>query len=184
MRGLSPGSQKVFMFTEAERARLGLKPGRDVIKSVSSMRPLGEEVTDLTEKVFDEVYRKGGRRCWIVNTRRAPSPVLIDYLDSVPVEERSTKTCLGRSVWWQFEMPSAPSVLVATSFKGTRPKFAKNSAKVIAVGGVAGITGDADEIDFALQRLATTSLTDRIVAHANGLFKVEINQLNTLIREP
>ncbi len=184
MRGLSPGNQKIFMFTEAERARLGLKPGRDVIRCVSSMRPLGSEVTDLTAETFDEVYRKGGRRCWIINTRRPPSGGLIDYLDSVPTQERSTKTCLARSVWWKFEMPNEPSVLVATSFKGDRPKFAKNSAKAIAVGGVAGISGDAGEVDLALQRLASTTLIDRIVAHANGLFKVEINQLNTLIREP
>lgn len=183
-RGLSPGSQKIFMFTEAERARLGLKPGRDVIRCVSSMRPLGPEISDLTDEIFDEVFRKGGRRCWIINTRRRPSAGLTDYLDSIPSEERSTKTCLGRAVWWQFEMPNAPSVLVATSFKGDRPKFARNSVQAIAVGGVAGIIGDADEIDLALQRLATTTLADRIVAHANGLYKVEINQLNTLIREP
>lgn len=79
-------------------------------------------------------------------------------------------------------MPNVPQLLVATCFKGERPKHVRNEVGAIAVGGVAGVFGDEAETALAMDNLAKAELSDRIVAHSNGLYKIEIAQLNTLIR--
>ena len=81
-------------------------------------------------------------------------------------------------------MPNAPDALVATCFKGRAPKALLNSAGAIAVGGVAGVhdAGREGARKF-LDRLGRMDLRKRMVAHANELFKLEIGQLNTLLRE-
>ena len=185
VRGLSPGTQRVLTLTEGERARLGLSPGRDVVRCITTLRTLSAGVADLDLATFESVYRNAGRRCWLIvpETAAGDGP-LAEYLDSVDPAEYATRTCLDRDRWWEFKMPDAPDALVATCFKGNAPKAVLNGAGAIAVGGVAGVHGAGREGAAAfLARLGQTDLRKRIVAHANKLFKLEIGQLNTLLSE-
>lgn len=184
-RGLSPGSQNVFTFTEAERARHGLLTSVDVVRCVTSLRPMARDASDLDEAAFNGLYRNGGQRCWLLNiTEGEPSERVRRYLDSIDEWAYATATCRERPVWWKFKMPETPNLLVATSFKGERPKLLRNSVAAKAVGGVAGIH-DIDEASAArfVAAMTRSDLADRIVAHAKGLRKIEINQLNSLLAE-
>jgi len=185
VRGLSPGTQKVFVLTEGERARLGLKPGRDVVRCATTLRHLPADCSDLDVPTFDRLYREAGARCWLINSAAAAEPgPLRAYLDSVDARDYATSTCLERDTWWNYKMPPNPLALVATCFKSDSPKAVLNSAAAVAVGGVAGIHGgDREWASGFLQHLASLNLRERIVAHANKLMKIEIGQLNTLIAE-
>ncbi|MDQ1158535.1 hypothetical protein QE385_002862 [Sphingomonas sp. SORGH_AS 950] len=182
IRGLSPGTQKVFTLTEAERCRFGLRIEEDVVPCVTSLRGVGASGEILDEVTFNRLFRQEGRRCWLIRADREPSRQLSDYLQSVPESDYQTVTCLQRDSWWKFKMPSVPEILIATSFKGGAPKFALNRIRARAVGGVAGIhhLSPSQESAFSYA-IAELDIRDRIVAHANGLRKIEINQLNALL---
>lgn len=183
VRGLSPGTQKVMVLTEGERARLGLRTGADVVRCVTTLRTLPSETEDLDAVAFDRHFRSAGRRCWLIRPDAAvPGSRLRAYLDAVDPGSYATKTCEAREAWWGFQMPAQPTALVATCFKGATPKTVLNSVGAIAVGGVAGLHRAQAEwaADF-LGHLSRLDLRDRIISHANGLKKIEIGQLNTLI---
>ncbi|HYI38997.1 MAG TPA: hypothetical protein VE053_01625 [Allosphingosinicella sp.] len=184
-RGLSPGTQQVFVLTEAERGHLRLKPGRDVVRCATTLRHLPGHCRELDERTFEKAYRDAGARCWLINPEMATEPgPLRAYLDSVNPSAYATATCLDRDLWWNFLMPSTPAALVATCFKSDTPKAVLNSAGAIAVGGLAGIHNtDPARASRFLDYLAAQDLRSRIVAHANRLMKLEIGQLNTLIAE-
>jgi predicted RNA methylase len=182
MRGLSPGSQEIFTLTEAERARFGLLVGEDVVRCVTSLRQVPEGSRELDGSSFDRLFRSAGQKCWLLRVDEPPSPRLSAYLDSIPEMQYATSTCLERPIWWKFNMPDAPNLLVATSFKGSGPKVCVNTVGARAIGGVAGIFNiNSDLRDRFLTLLAGLDIRDRIVAHANGLRKIEINQLNALL---
>lgn len=181
-RGLSPGTQKVFVLTESERAELGLRIGRDVVRCVTSLRSLPTTCFTLTEAAFRKYYRDAGRRCWLISCAREPSFELRAYLDSVPTSKRSTATCRGRDVWWKFTMPSAPQVLLASGFRGKNTKAVTNPIKALAVGSVCGIHGLSAAAAVETARgIRGTEIASKVVAHSNGLRKLEINQVNTLL---
>lgn len=184
-RGLSPGTQKVFVLTEPERARLGLKPDRDVVRCVTSLKHLPAGHRTLDAAAFDRFYRSAGVRCWLINPISADMDgPLKAYLDTVDPAHYATATCLERPIWWKFKMPEIPAAFVATCFKNDAPKSVLNSVGAFAVGGVAGIHGVENTWagDF-IEALAGLQLKGRIVAHANKLMKIEIGQLNTLLAE-
>jgi hypothetical protein len=183
-RGLSPGTQNVLTLTEGARVRAGLSLGRDVVPCVTTLRHLPDSVRELTDAALRDHYRLRGKKCWLVRTDTEPSPALEAYLSSVPAEDYQTKTCLARDEWWRFAMPAVPDVLVAMSFKTQFPKVARNSARVRAVGGVYGVYGlSPDQIAMVTAWPTELDIRDRIVAHAHGLRKVEIGQLNSLLLE-
>jgi hypothetical protein len=182
-RGLSPGTQVVLVLTEGERVRSGLRIARDVVPCVTSLRPLHHECEVLSESVFRETYRLGGHKCWLIRTDSALSPALKAYLSHISPDQYQTATCLDRERWWQFVMPDVPALLTATGFCETRPKAVVNDIGARAVGSVAGIYGVAKKQRRNLVRnFRKLNLSDRIVSHSNGLKKVEINQLNTLLQ--
>jgi hypothetical protein len=182
VRGLSPGTQKVLTLTEAERSRQGLRIDDDVVPCVTSLRYLPPDAKILDSAAFWHRYRAGGARCWLIRTDIPPSRRLAAYLQSIPESAYQTSTCLARETWWKFKMPDAPEMLVATSFKGSFPKIVANPIAARAVGGVAGLYGAPAYFTGDLaERLRHLDIRDRIVAHANGLRKVEINQLNALL---
>ena len=81
-------------------------------------------------------------------------------------------------------MPPVPDVLMATGFKGSFPKAVRNSCAARAVGAVCGIhNASEEETERLTLRQNELDIRDRIVAHANGLRKVEINQLNSFLLE-
>jgi hypothetical protein len=182
-RGLSPGTQEVLVLTEGERVRSGLRIGTDVVPCVTSLRPLDAGCQVLTADVFKEKYSLPGHKCWLIRTDRRPSRALAAYLSAVPSRKYQTSTCLGRDKWWQFPMPTIPALLSATGFCEERPKVVDNVLKARAVGSVAGIYGVPKTRRRSLvRRLGRLSLAERIVSHSNGLKKLEINQLNTILK--
>lgn len=184
IRGLSPGTQKVLTLTEGERVRNGLEIGRDVVHCVTSLRQLSNEMAELTEAVFKSSYRDAGEKCWLIRTDTEPSSALRAYLESVSEADYQTSTCLEREIWWKFKMPPIPQVLIAQSFKGRFPKAVKNVISARAVGGVSGVYGLNDEQSRALcSGLDDIDIRERIVAHSNGLRKIEVNQLNALLND-
>ena len=181
-RGLSPGSQAVLTLTEPERIRHGLKRGTDLVPCVTTFRHLPESVANLTETAFERHFVRAGQKCWLVNLGRRPGPRLMEYLTSVPREARQTATMDKRAVWWAFTMPGIPQVLVATGFRGQHPKVALNTIGARNVGSVAGVF-ELTRLDArTLARdLRALDLTGRLVAHAGGLKKIEIAQLEALV---
>ena len=184
VRGLSPGTQKVFTLPEGERVRFGLQVGRDVVPCVTTLRHLPAEVKELDEKAFRTYYRESGQKCWLIRTDSKPSRVLRAYLDSVPESNYQTSTCLERVEWWKFNMPPIPTLLMAMSFKGEFPKSVCNSVAARAVGGVCGIYNvNDDQASTIVGGFDGIDLRDRIVSHSKGLRKLEINQLNALLAD-
>jgi hypothetical protein len=184
MRGLSPGTQKVLTLSEGERVRNGLAIGRDVVSCVTTLRFLPSNVKVLNSDTFDNYYRSTGEKCWLVRTDTPPSRDLLAYFNSVPESFYQTSTCLNRDVWWKFSMPNSPQLLMATGFKGAFPKYVRNEISACAVGGVCGVYNINDTfLDDFVAALDETDIGDKIVAHANGLRKVEINQLNKVLND-
>lgn len=181
-RGLSPGTQKVLTLAEGERVRAGLHIRRDVVPCVTTLRHVPDDARDLDEQLLRTYYRTPNQKCWLIRTDTEPSRALSAYLDAVPEDDYQTATCLERKDWWRFAMPAVPDVLISMSFKGKFPKAVRNSASARAVGGVYGIynlsTGQADEVTAGLRGI---DISYNVVAHANGLRKIEISQLNTLL---
>ena len=183
-RGLSPGTQRVLVLTEGERVRCGLRMHADVVPCVTTLRHLAADCTVISDHVFNKDFRLAGLKCWLIRTDRRPSARLRDYLSNVPQDEYQTSTCVNRDEWWRFTMPEVPPLLAATGFRGERPKIAINSINARAVGSVSGIYGVPSRkrrpFVAAFQEL---NLSDRIVPHSNGLKKLEIHQINTLLEE-
>ena len=181
-RGLSPGTQKVFTLSDAKREVHHLRPGRDVVPCVTSMRLLPTGFTDLDEKGFREHFVEAGRKCWLIRTDVQPSQALEAYLSAVPESQRQTKTCLDRSRWWRFTMPVAPAVLLAQGFRGRFPKAVRNRVGARAVGGVCGIYNvRGDQVDALTAGFDGMDLRDCVVAYSSGFFKIEVNQINALL---
>lgn len=183
-RGLSPGTQKILTLTEGERVRNGLEVGRDVVPCVTTLRHLPKEIRLLNERTFRTYYLDQGQKCWLIQTENNLSPALQSYLTSVPEADYQTATCLKREKWWNFSMPKIPSVLMAQGFRGAFPKVVQNSIHARAVGGVCGIYNVTEKQALFLSNgLGGLDIRDRIVAHSNGLRKIEINQLNAVLRD-
>lgn len=184
VRGLSPGTQKLLTLTEPERARLGLKIGEDVVACVTTLRHLPTGVSRLDEATFNSHFRDAGQLCWLLQTNGRPSRNLQAYLDSTNPADRASATCMARKEWWRFPMPKAPEMLISQSFRDRFPKLVDNVIAAVAVGAVTGLHGlDEHQKSALLKRAATVDLNLRVVAHSNGLRKVEINQLNALLPE-
>lgn len=181
-RGLSPGTQEYLTLTERERARCGLKPGVDVIPCVTSLRHSAAAGAVLDAKGFQRDFIDAGKKCWLIRTDKAPGKRLSDYLESVPISGRQSATCTGRLVWWKFAMPSIPAILLASGFR-ERPKALVNAVGAAAVGSVCGIYGvGAKNVRALVDGLRGVDYSGRVVAHSHGLRKLEINQMNELIK--
>jgi hypothetical protein len=181
-RGLSPGSQAVFVLQESQRARLGLEVGRDVAACVTTLRRVPYSLRVLDEAAFNKYYRDADARCWLIRTDQTPSPRLAAYLNSIPEELRLSSTCRTRARWWQFSTPEPPEILVSQSFKATpTPKAMDNRVGAVAVGGVAGVYGTGGQTTNLLALLHREDIVDRLVPYANELHKIEIGQLNSLL---
>jgi len=184
IRGLSPGTQKVLTLTEGERVRTGLRIGRDVVPCVTSLRSIPSSATELDTTTFNKYYRAAGQKCWLLRVDKPLSSQLLAYLKQVPPSDYQTSTCLERERWWEFKMPEIPNLLMSQSFRGRFPKAVENTISARAVGGVCGIYNVSKKQSSKLSTgLDELDIRPRIVAHSNGLRKIEINQLNTLLTE-
>ncbi len=181
-RGLSPGTQKVFVLTEGERVRYGLQIGRDVVPAITTLRHLRHESHCLTQATFKQDFVDTGMRCWLIRSDVAPSRDLSLYLDSVPASARATSTCMNRDVWWKFAMPEVPKGLISMGFRTSSPKCLSNELGARAVGGVAGLYCSTQaKADEALTAIRKFNFHSRMIPYSTGLLKLEINQLNTVL---
>lgn len=182
MRGMSPGTQKVFTLTEGERIHAGLTQD-DVLPCVTSLRDIPADLKYLTEPVFRKRFVGAGARCWLIRSNAESfSPRLQAYLDSIPEVLRDTWTCNSREPWYRYILFDAPCLLVSTGFRRFGPKVLVNSISAHAVGSVCGVYAD-DGTAWSCVRAYLTGINfeNRIVPHANGLRKIEIRQLNAAL---
>ncbi len=184
-RGLSPGGQKIFCLTEEERLHNRLRIGRDVVPCVTSLKQLPSDVKMLTKKAFDNHFVSNAARCWLIRSDKLTvSDQLMAYLNSVDSDAIDNSTCNGRETWYQFKLPDTSQLLFSTGFVSQGPQVVENQVSAIAVGAVGGIFGDSST---AFRRLAAEirdyDFESGIVNHSGQLRKIEINQMNSVLRE-
>jgi hypothetical protein len=184
LRGLSPGSQKIFTLTEKERKSAGLTK-RDVVPCVTTLRYLPRKPKVLTRAQFKKYYVDAGKRCWLIcSFRKERSTKLNAYLASVPRSARQTYTCLNQSPWFNYRPHPTPQLLFSSGFTKFGPKVLINHVGARAIGSVWGIHSKRRLKHRSLQTfLLRTNFEQQIVAHANSLKKVEVRQLNAVLNE-
>lgn len=182
MRGMSPGTQKVFTLTEGERIHAGLRHD-DVLPCVTSLRKLPCNLSNLTLAAFRKRFVDAGERCWLIKSHTAPiSARLQAYLDSVPTSRRDTWTCTSRELWYRYSLFPVPRLLISTGFTEFGPKVVVNSVRAHAVGSVCGVYSDGVHVWRSVREyLAGINFEKRVVAHAKILKKIEIRQLNSAL---
>lgn len=182
MRGMSPGTQKVFTLTEAERIHAGLRH-EDVLPCVTSLREIPTELKHLTKAAFHKRFMAAGAKCWLIKSyKNDVSARLQAYLDAVPEKLRDTWTCNSRDPWYRYVLSDAPGLLVSTGFRKFGPKVLVNSVSAYAVGAVCGVYADKGVPWSSLRAYLTRiDFQNRIVPHAKGLKKIEICQLNGVL---
>lgn len=182
LRGLSPGTQKIFTLTEGERIRAGLGK-RDVVPCITTLRGVPRELHMLSKAAFREWFVKRGAKCWLIrSSERSRSRALNAYLEAVPENDRKTYTCENQTPWFNYHPHPVPQVLLSFGFTRFGPKVLINSAGAQAVGSVLGIHGKGRLPLRRLQRyLLGINFERAVVPHAKTLKKVEVKQVNTVL---
>jgi predicted RNA methylase len=183
LRGLSPGSQKIFTLTEGERVRAGLRRRTDVVPCVTSLKNVPRALELLSSAAFEKNFVESGDRCWLIRSdKHQRSDALESYLKAIPEEERSTYTCENQTPWFNYKAHPVPQILFSSGFTEFGPKVLINSVSARAIGSVWGIHSRRK---LPLRRLQTYLLSinfeRRVVAHAEKLKKVEVRQLNAVL---
>jgi hypothetical protein len=182
LRGLSPGTQKVFTLTEGERIHHGLSLD-DVVPCVTTLRSLDKTTASLTKAVFNKYYRDLGEKCWLIKSyERSLSHKLTAYLTAIPKETYNTATCLLREPWYDFKPFPISDVLVASGFTHFGPKVVKNTIGAHHVGSVYGVFAPKQAHGEIVNSLKTYNFEKRVIAHSGKLKKIEIRQLNGVLR--
>jgi hypothetical protein len=182
LRGMSPGTQKVFTLTEGERNHFGLKKS-DVVPCVTTLRNVPPSVRTLTRAAFKKHFIDAGCRCWLIKSyAKKISPTLKAYLNAVPAKLRDTWTCHNQTPWFKFRPHPTPQLLVGSGFTRYGPKVVVNTVGARAVGSVWGIHSANRLPSRKLQQhLYGIDVEKRVVAHARQLKKIEVKQLNALL---
>jgi hypothetical protein len=184
LRGLSPGSQKIFTLTEGERIRNGLTR-RDVVPCVTSLRGAPRSLRFLTSAAFERHFVRAGEKCWLIRSCEDKRSGTLDaYLEAVPEKVRTTYTCQNQTPWFNYMPHPVPPILFSSGFTEFGPKVVVNSIGARAVGGVLGIHSTRKIPVRRLQHhLLKINFEKRVVAHARRLKKVEVKQLNAVLNE-
>lgn len=182
LRGLSPGSQKIFTLTEGERIHAGLSRS-DVVPCVTTLRNSPRGLQTLSAKAFREHFIEAGERCWLIRSNAEKRSVALDaYLSAIPAKTRDNYTCRHQEPWFNYEAHPVPRLLFSSGFTKFGPKVLVNLVGARAVGSVMGIHGKGGT---SMQRLRSylvrINFERRIVAHARKLKKVEVKQLNGVL---
>lgn len=182
LRGLSPGSQRIFTLTEGERIRAGLNR-RDVVPCVTTLRRAARDLRTLSRAAFEKHFVRTGAKCWLIRSYEESRSVRLNaYLVAVPEKDRQTYTCQNQSPWFNYQPHPVPQMLFSSGFTRFGPKVLVNSVGARAVGSVWGIHATHR---LPLRRLQTYLLKinfeNRVVAHAKTLKKVEVRQLNAVL---
>lgn len=182
-RGLSPGSQDVFLLTEAQRLNAKI-PKTAVVPCISSLRSLDSRVLEMDEAAFKEHYIDAGRKCWLIKTQAPVDPHVYRHLYKTPKSVRTNWTCRNRKPWYRFDLPTAPHVIYASGFRGRAPRAVVNTIGARVSGSSHGIILPNGTDCFTVARyIRSYPFADRVVAHANGLMKVEVRQMNAVLNE-
>ncbi len=184
LRGISPGSRRVFVLTEGERIHAGLSR-RDVVPCVTTLRHVPSGLGELARASFERRFVQAGARCWLVRSyEETRSSALNAYLESVPEKARQTWTCRNQEPWFNFHPHPAPQLFLSSGFTRFGPKVLINSAGVLAVGSVYGIHTNREVRRRKLRSyLLRTDFEAQVVAHAGSLKKVEPRQLNAVLNQ-
>ena len=184
LRGLSPGSQEIFVLTEDERTRFHLKKTKDVRPCVTSLRGVPKTLQRLTPAAFKKHYIDKGNRCWLIrsNGKLSISKELRKYLKKIPASKHDNYTCNNRRPWYAFKQHPSPKVLYASGFTSFGPKIVSNDIHAIAVGSVHGIHSDRKQnAQKIVSKLRNVNFERQVVAHAGSLKKVEVGQMNSTL---
>jgi hypothetical protein len=182
LRGLSPGSQKIFTLTEGQRVRAGLSKS-DVVPCITSMRNIPRNLRTLSHDTFRKYVVDTGERCWLIRSNEEARSIALDtYLEYVPSEQRQNYTCQHQDPWFNYEPHPVPQILFSSGFTKFGPKVVVNSVGARAVGSVLGVHGKTKIRVRRLQDyLLGINFEKRVVAHARKLKKVEVKQLNSVL---
>nr|WP_124465058.1 class I SAM-dependent methyltransferase [Burkholderia cenocepacia] len=182
-RGLSPGGQKIFVLTEAERAHYGLEIGRDVVPCITSMKHLDQDLTKLSQYEFFTNYVANGKRCWLIRPIEKLSKQLRTYLNAIPERAHDNSTCNSRKIWWKFTLPNAPDLLYSSGFRGDTTKVLVNEISAVCVGSVCGIYTQSRKQALRIsEAIKISCLKSEVVAVSRGFTKIEVNQMNSFIQ--
>nr|WP_315489932.1 hypothetical protein [uncultured Rhodoferax sp.] len=186
LRGLSPGGQDIYVLTEESRLLEGLKVDVDVTPCVTTLRYLDSKQLALTKTVFNKAFVEHGLPCWLIRSDRdVHSASLQRYLESVSdrAGQYTTNRVRGEE-WFRYRIHPSPDILVASGFRARGPKVFKNEASAIALGSVYGVFVKGRERQSqTVKDLRTFDFESHIVAHSNGLQKIEVRQLNTVLAQ-
>ncbi len=184
MRGLSPGTQKVFTLTEGERIHFGLRK-RDVLPCVTSLRDLPKSLLILNKASFKKYFIDAGRRCWLIRSDKYNLPLndtLNKYIRSIPKSKRNTSTCKNQKPWYSYAPHPVSKILYGSGFTTFGPTFLINSIRAVAIGSVHGIHSDGKFSKKNLvEYLSKINFVKRVVAHAGILKKIEVKQMNGVL---
>lgn len=182
-RGLSPGGQKIFCLNEGQRLHHGLVIDRDVIPCITSLRDVDLKFLRLTQVQFKKNYVDQGKRCWLIKPNREPSPQLQAYLDSVSFEDRDNYTTQRQSPWWCYREHKSPDIIYASSFTSWGPKVVINDIGAISMGSVHGIHAVSGiRPEELVSKLRCIDFEKRLIHHSGQLKKIEVNQMNTILK--
>lgn len=181
-RGISPGTQKVFVLSEGERVHLGLMR-RDVVPAVTSLRGLPESCMTLSRSAFEKHFVQADRRCWLIKTASGRlNNALTRYTNAVPMRLRDTATCRNQDPWYAYEKVVPPPLLFHSCFVRRSPKVVENRVRAIPVGTAYGIYSEL-RLSWRLlgNYLRRYPFRDNVIPHARALRKVEVGQLNHVL---
>ena len=182
LRGLSPGSQKIFCLTEGERIHFGLKPS-DVNPCITSFKEIPEDFLILNKNKFKKYFINSGKKCWLIKSNLKLSKRLELYLKNIPPEKRDTSTCKKQNPWYVYHPFPPPQVIYGSAFTKYRPKIFINDVNAITLGSVHGI--HADQI-YSKRKLVDylkkINFEKQVVSHAGSLKKIEVRQMNGVLK--
>lgn len=184
-RGLSTGSQDVFLLTESERVRAGIARA-SVSPCVATLRPLPYGLEQLRWSTFRKYYLEGGERCWVLRTESPlMDPKVEAYLLGAPESVRSNSTCRSRTTWYSYRLPAPADILYANAFTRAKwPKAAINTIGAVNVGSVHGIylTNGGPSPRTLLRALRGRDFRTGTVPWNHGMRKIEVAQMNGLLK--
>lgn len=184
LRGLSPGGQDVYVLTEEARRLQGLNIGTDVSPCVTTLRHLEADQLALTDNLFQREFVQTGRPCWLIRSdRERRSAALNRYLESVKhIALKYTTNTVRGDEWFRYRPHPIPDILVASGFRIKSPKSFLNQAGVVTLGSVYAVfVRGRERQSAAVRALRDFDFESQVVAHSNGLRKIEVKQLNSVL---
>jgi hypothetical protein len=187
LRGLSPGGQDIYVLNEEGRCYQGLKVGEDVTRCITSLRYLDSTQMSFSNTLFEKEFVNNGVPCWLIRSDREKiSSNLHAYLESVEKKAaRYTTNSIRKTKWYSYRIHPTPDLLVASGFRSHGPKIYTNDAEVTALGSVFGvfIKHKKHLNNDTVKALRNFDFASKVVAHSNGLKKIEVRQLNTVLSQ-